>query len=478
MEKRITIILLIIITIFSFFLRLYFLNKDSLTTYELNMIGVAIRSDVTDVTYGSISAGHHPLYYYILHYWIRLFKVTDIYQAQANFMKLLSTIFNVLLIIIIPLITLFDSDLFNRESAILTAFIIAISPVHIFFSKYVSLYTFFVFLTFLSSVSFIVFLKKAKFRYALFYICSTVFMLYTHIWGYIILFTHCLYFLFVRKNIKKWALINIVIVMLYLPWHIFAFPRQLYVFQTCSPGMRALIKYDPSLPTLNTILQTFIDFSGSSFLFFLFLFIAGYGLLKERKNINQNLFFIFWLFIPPIIVYLISIHIESAYKIKALLFISLPLFILVSKGTLHFNRIIRVFIVLIIALVLFLKLFTHSFSSPSENWKGLVSDIKKMSSRSDIAISLHSQLPFNYYYKDKVYIADNVTEIENILSSKKEAGRFFFIMRWDEPEFNEDISNYLRKKYNLVLKKEYTNIDDKYGENCSIIYYLFNRNIK
>lgn len=454
-----------IITGIAFYLRWLFLINDSLTSYEFYFIDMA-KADASHLMQQVTHFTHQPVFVYILYFWNSVFHLSEF---SAKFLPLL---FGVILVIAIPVIAFFEHDLFDKNSALLAACIVALSPIHIFFSSQVSPYSLFVLLSFLSNVFFFLFLKKTKFRYSMFYFFSILLTIYTHISGLVILFIHVLFICHVKQNIKKLLCIYGMLLIFYLPWCIRILPGQISMYLS-APGLINAVKYDPPLPTPQTILTTFLDYSADSYpLLFLFLFLTWYGLLKEEKNINSSLFLLAWMAAPPLIFYLISIFIISVYKFKALFFISLPLYILAAKGIVRFNTAIRTGFVIIITSVMCIKLFGTPFYQPEENWKGLLSTVEEQC-QSGIVIAYPPPIKsvVAYYFKRNFYVVNNVEDLKRVLSTKAATGRIFLVMRW-EGDGNKAILGYLKDNYNLVSERDYKPFY-RYGQGAFLSSYVF-----
>jgi len=438
MNKK-TGILLAIITLCALLIRTYFLARSDLNTYEYNVLLLALRP-LSDISYHATSIAHHPLYYYLLRGWLSLVRPMDISG------KLFTMLCNIALLVAIPLFSLHKKAVFNKEVALLTALIIAVSPLHIFYSHYVSLYGFFTLIALLSNILFLMFAREEKLSYAVWYVIFTTIMLYTQICGYIMFLIQVASFIFIGNKVKKWAVATLLILAFYLPWHLLFFPAQMARWQVGSAGMTAAVRHDPPVPTLQTLGQTFIDFSaGSPQLFFLLIWIILYGLVKNRNEARVNAFLVAWLLLPPLVLYFVSWHVDYVYKYKELIFVSVPFFILISKGIMCFSRAVKISIITVIVLVSSLALLDKFYLEPPERWSELVSRIKSIRLPSDIVISFNAREPFNYYYKDTHYVSYSTRDIEDIVSNIYNEDRFFVVVKADDPVLNAQTIEYLKK---------------------------------
>jgi len=469
---RNTVVVIAAVVFLGIALRLYFLRQDNITTYEFSVMLTA-ESDLSKIGSHSAIMGHHPLYYYFLHGWLRLWGTTE----RAG--KMFSLICGTLLVLAVSWSACFQDGILDKKSALIASFLIAISPIHIFFSHYISKYAFFTLIAFLSNLFFVLSVRNDKLRYTVGYVVFTVLMLYTQICGYIMFLIQAFFFVFIGGKAKRWLVVSFLVIILYLPWHLFFFPQQIHAWQSGSPGMKAAVRYDPPVPTPQTLLQTLLDYSaGNPSLLFLFLFVVLYGVIKNRRDLSSSLFFIFWSAFPILVLYFVSHYIDSVYKYKELLFVSVPLFILVGRGIVCYNRVMKTAIIIVIVITSFLQLASHSYRQSTEPWRELASEISKIRKPSDLVLSFKLQEPFLHYYKDKCYIVNSINSLKVALAAAKGIDRLFFIVRFDEPSVNNEVIDYLKGNYTLFLQQEYTYNKSQYGESCVIAYYLFGKEKK
>lgn len=471
MDKKLKALLFISIVVIAICLRWLLLINDNLITYEFYFIDIA-KQPISHLLRSIPLFTHEPLFIYILHFWIDIFKISEVA------IKFLPLLFGVLLVMAIPLLARLDQELIDERSALATAFLVALSPIHVYFSRQVSPYALFVLLSFLANIFFILFLKKTQLRYALLYFFSMLLTIYTHMSGLVVMLTHFLFVLCVRQKIKKFLFLQGALILSYLPWCIGFLPNQISRYLS-APGVAGAVIYDPPLPTLLTVLHTFLDYSsGSYLLLFLFLFLAGYGLLKVQDR-KWAIFLILWMAVPPAIFYLISIFFISVYKFKAIYFVSLPLYILVAKGIMRFKAAMRAGLLLTIALIMCIKLFDPSFYQPQEYLVSLLSAVEKESQPDDtiIVYPWHLRGVVNYYLKRSFYAANNADDIRKTLSANEGSRRFFLVMREQGVGEGAEVLNYLKENYNLLSMREYKS-PDRYCWGARLSSYLFNRNAK
>lgn len=113
-------------------LRLPTLNRESLWFDEAISLLTA-RLPVSAILSNAVQSSHPPLYYALLHIWLRLAPATDL------FARLPGVLFGLLLV---PALYALTQDLFGRRDlALLSAALVAISPFHLLYSHELRMYT-------------------------------------------------------------------------------------------------------------------------------------------------------------------------------------------------------------------------------------------------------------------------------------------------------------------------------------------------
>src|SRR3990170_5707323 len=165
---------------------------------------------------------HPPLYHIFMRGWILLFGTSEIA------VRLPSVIFGLATVYVTYLIA---KKLFENKTALISATLIATSPLHIYYSQEARMYMLAVFFATLSVYFFVSLLKKETLIYWVGFVISTILMLYTDYLPYFMVPVYIGYLLFFRKNIQKSTLRTfvpafILIFVLILPWFLI-FPKQL-----------------------------------------------------------------------------------------------------------------------------------------------------------------------------------------------------------------------------------------------------------
>jgi len=139
--------------------------------------------------------------------------------ARGDFMlRLSSVIFGALSIILIYKV---GKLFFDKKTGLIAAFILAVSPFHIYYSQEFRMYALMSLLTLASAYSLGRFMQSGKYKFLFGYLVSHVLNIYTHLITILVLFAQSIFFIFCRKKyrmiFKRWIIINLGIVFLIAP---------------------------------------------------------------------------------------------------------------------------------------------------------------------------------------------------------------------------------------------------------------------
>lgn len=158
---------------------------------------------------------HAPLYFILLHFWMKLFGTTDIV------LRLFSCLFGILAI---PVAYFLGKEIRSEKLGIVCALAVALNSIHIYYSQEVKFYSL---LFLLCSISLLFLLKYNKYKdksNAIGLILSNTVILYT----FTVSFTYVAiinlgYLLYLaikkdKKSLKDFFIIQLVIISLYIPY--------------------------------------------------------------------------------------------------------------------------------------------------------------------------------------------------------------------------------------------------------------------
>lgn len=435
---------------------------------------------------------HPPLYYLLLHFWLKL-------NDSEIFLRFPSIIFG---LISIYLTYLIGKKIINERVGIFSAAITSFSPLHIYFSGETRMYSLWTMLIMFGFYQFLKLLQKPKTIHYILFTLWSLLALYTHYFTIFFLLALNLFLILNRKKnqkiLKNLIVLEIVIIFLFSPWLIFFSRHHHPSFWTFSPwtgipitifsyivgGLGQVTQrvylFSPQIPL---IIKLFLIFA-TIFLGLIFLKGLSVGLKSENKMI-----LLFPLFIPIVLVSLLHLFFFyflslPLYAPRAFIAFSFPFYILLSLGLESIKKKRAIFNLKISTLAIFLLIFLlQNLYSPfkPQAIREAAEFIKNSSTDSPMIV--HTDIltfyPFQYYFRNEKTnqflifpsgLTRQTTEIIGgspiTFSEVINQGKPFFSLHfvWDEKtwklkeEQQEKLNDF---KYDLVKK-----IDD-----LEIFYY-------
>lgn len=267
-----------------------------------------------------------PLLPILLHFWR--------YLGSSEFiLRLLPLVFSILSIIVTYKI---GQLLFNTKTGLISAFLLSISPFHIYYSQELRAYSLLAFVSLMSIFYLIKCLKRNKLFYWVGLIIFTALSLYTHNIAIFLLIAENIFFILFYKRYKtllqKWLIAQLFIVLFYLPYFKNIFEQTVY-FQISD------IFQPPPLNHLFNFIQSFIIFNSGynspetiqclTVLLFTPLFFLG--VLYDNKKEETGLL-LCWLLIPIALTLILAIFIRNVYLPRTLIHVSVAYYILTAYG--------------------------------------------------------------------------------------------------------------------------------------------------
>jgi uncharacterized membrane protein len=353
-------ILLLAIILLAFVLRVYRLGHQSLWDDEAKSVWVSSWS-VTEILVEQSQHEHPPLHYLLLHFWMPL-------AGESEFaVRFVSLFFGLLSV---PTIYKLGKALGDSRLGLLAAFMAAISPFWVYFSQETRMYTTATFFS-LSAVHFFARLLRSHRKLIgdrrrglglwLGYILTTLCSLYSH---YFALFAIVVENLFLaalwrryRPLIKSWALAQIGVALLFLPW--LAFMAVGVISLEISQPERTIL-IGPNAPAygliatwlegwrerkglVNVFRTCLIAFGlGESTqpnlklplaaVFLIILIVGTVFLAKDRSSREAAPFLLLYLTVPILLGYLTAFPAERPYWSKYFIVASPAYYLLVAAG--------------------------------------------------------------------------------------------------------------------------------------------------
>ncbi len=273
-------IYLSLLTVLAVLLRLTNLGRESLWLDEA-ISYLAAQLSVAEIVNNTVQSSHPPLYYLLLHFWVKLAPNTD------TAVKLLSALFGILLI---PAIYLLCQQLFmNRTVSLAAAALTAVSPFHILYSHELRMYTLLMLLIVAGTGTY--YHARQKMSSGWWIAAGLLFLLavYTHLFAFLALAGVGFHALLTYRHNKRafWATVAItaVLLMCFLPWLNLMLAESEPALGSLRPLQQAT-GVNPLKPLTAPVFLLFgmsSSFWYSGLLLFTFFAYAGIFLLELRK---------------------------------------------------------------------------------------------------------------------------------------------------------------------------------------------------
>ena len=479
---------LIVIFLGSLFFRIHNLGVESIWLDEGFSVYFA-KLSLSEIFF--TPEGNPPLYYSFLHLWTMLFGYSE-YAIRIS-----SALFGIVSIIMIYMVA---KHLFDKETAVLSALLLGLSVVHIEYAQEARTYSLSSLLTLFSMYFFIKLLTINTYKNLIGYVFFSILLMYSHICGFYIIISQNICFISIfllfkedyTLNHKQWILGQLILLILFIPW-ISIFLSNVLIWQ--GPGSQDWV----TKPSLGTILNAFIQFSGNTRVYVLMIvlvilsplsiskngfigsnvgwrnisqYIESYRWKIRLQNTDKIYILFLWLLIPiliPFIVSQFSVLSVPIFKIRYILVASLAFYILVAKGISNINnKLIKSVTISVIIAFSLLSIWRYHTSLHKEQWREAVKYIDTNVHSGDLLLfnAGIQDLVYNYYsqrdlplkksYPETTRNVDDVN-IKELLPTVEGYQRVWVILSHEGENANL-ITDKLNEIYNLAFYKKYIGI--------------------
>ncbi|MCX7942120.1 MAG: lysylphosphatidylglycerol synthase domain-containing protein [Dictyoglomaceae bacterium] len=459
---------IIIITILGALLRIYKISERSIWLDEAITAQVSQRGIIEIILNRSQTGIHPPLYFILMHLWIRFF-------GDSEFaLRFFSFIFGVLSI---PLLYKFVNKIYDRNTALISSLLFSLSPFAIYFSQEARMYPLFTFLALLS-LNFLYDLVSKEFsrkNLIKILIVNSV-LLYTHFFSTLLILVENLFILITQrknhKNLKNWFLYQFINLIIFSPWiYIILTRRTPEVYQGAEK-----LSMDTILISFHQIFLGFMrnflerrNLSSLALITFIILFLLGILPHKNKKGFLLN---ILYFFIPFLFLIFVSLFGKSFYSSRYLSPFVPGIFIFISRGIkkLKFYPLIIIIIFALVGLysILDVSYYLHMKTLDCP-WKDVVAFIHENSDPSHkvLITEAYYYRPFEYYNRGKLqYIPVNPDFFipEKLIKELSSSKRFWFVLS-DHNERTLKTKNWLDNNFKNKGKKEFYKVSIYLYEN-------------
>lgn len=392
--------MIFLILLLGLILRVMSLNQSLWLDEGINIMAAKSYSFFGMVTQYAVADFHPPGWFAILWIWGKLFG----YSEAA--VRMPSVIFGVLSIYIIYLI---GKKLVSRNLGLLTALLLAINPLHIYYSQEARMYALATLAVAINIFLLVKMVRREKVNIILL-IFSNLFVLLSDYIAYFIFPAQLVFLLFLKQKeiLRKWIM-ALAGAFLLSSWWFPVFLRQLDTGATASANLPTW-KFVNGAFDFKTIPLTFVKFIiGRISLvdkilyaalllpvvtLFAYLLLRGAG---QLSNTPKKLL-LSWLIVPPAVATIISFFIP-VYNYFRILYVIGAFLLLIAGGILSFRKKLGYgFLILVILIQLFSSLvYLLNPAYQREDWKGLVNFLKNKNPEIILFESSGTLPPFDYY---------------------------------------------------------------------------------
>lgn len=360
-------------------------------------------SSLARLVAGSYPDPSPPLYYLILHFWIRVF-------GDSEFsIRFPSVIFGTLAIF---LIYRFGAVFFNRKTGLIAAVFLALAAFPVYFSREARMYSLLLFLSLISYYYLGMMIRHGARRAGVWYLLATAGVLYTHNLGISTVLAQNIFLLiaFIQKGetskltARRWYTIQGALGLLYLP-------GLALVIQQWS-GIRGGY-WSPPLTAMD-LGRTIQNFAGSAPAAVICSIAAAAAFLpsgigagsspargKNDLFSRGNLLLASWLLTPIILPFLISMVSTPIYIARITIAAAPAFYLLAARGVMRFaGRGKRIALTGIIGLLLLSSLRQFYRPGRNEPWREVTRLVETEAEPNDrilISPPWYRRLCFDYY---------------------------------------------------------------------------------
>lgn len=472
---------LIAITLIGAFLRIYHLGYQSIWLDEGASFGY-IKETFGGTWAKAVEARQAPLHMVVLYF-------MNLFSSSEFSLRLPSAIFGTLTI---PVTYFMGKRLFGKEEGIISAFLLAISMMHLWYSQEARMYAQMLLFASLSLYFFYVAVHDNNSKAWVLYVISSTLAFYSHYYAVFVFIPQVVFYLLLHVAIPAYkkksisfrdvpALKGFLMAMAAL--FISTLPLMVpfisqAIFRTSGTPTWGIGQSASFVPTMLVEFSTRVP---SSSVFFILLFMIGLLVAAVRQK-EQCAYLGLYLFIPLVVSYILAA--SMPFSPRYLLFLLPAYLILVSRGITGIaswfspskkikvssvNNGTRNMIMLSFVLLLFILtvplLSQYYTSAQKEDWRSTAVYLSGLTQDGDAVVPVPRYMyqPLAYYYSNST---DNTIlnikydyNAQSLSTLNEQYERCWFLVTWDIAAANPDgdVINWL--KTNATFVNEVTGVN-------------------
>lgn len=387
-------------------LRLINLNQSLWLDEAISIQAVSNFNLVTLVTEFTKFDLHPPLYYTVLWIWSGIFGISEIS------IRLPSVFFGVATIFIVYLV---GKKLFSRRVGFIAALLLAINPLHVYYSQEARMYSL---ATLLVAINFLFFLRILnKQRWGILgYGLTLALAVATDYMPLLIIPAQSLFLLIKqdKKLLLNW-LEGVIIFIGSSIWLIPIFIKQLFSGTEAVdsiPGWKSVIGGSGLKPLALTYIKFIIgriEHYDNRLYFLLFVpvgLLYGALIAKAISFKKENSFLLVLYLIVPILIGLFISFFVPIYSYFRVLFLVPPFALMISLGLSKLKDSVQNIVLIIVVFMQLIATFIYLFNPifHREDWKGAVVYLSKQGLKESVIVFESNGIfaPFDYYSNDSL----------------------------------------------------------------------------
>jgi len=401
--------------------RLLGISKESLWLDEATSLMLA-RMPVGDLIGWTAADIHPPLYYVLLHYWLG-------FGESELVIRGLSTLAGLLTVVVVYGLAV---QLFDRRTALHAAGLLAVTPVHIWYSQEARMYAW-VTLWIAASLWFALLAwRERRMVFWVAYVLTSVAGLYTHYYAVFGLGLANLFFayLLVRRRLDVrtlggWVLAQGAIFVLFLPW----LPTFLLPITVGGGGWITMGAGRPSIAVIAQTAVLYMVGTGRELYpallrrlgYVLFVGLFAWGLWPGRQSPREDSRLLnraesvalcaCYLAIPPVIAWSASQLFKPMYSARYMLPFVVPFVLLVARGVSRLSvPAVRGLVAGLLVAVMSFGIWAQVAKEEKPDWRGWAARIASRSQPGDVVLFMpgwHAK-PFDYYARGALELESDV----------------------------------------------------------------------
>ncbi len=466
----------VLIIILSIFLRIFLLDYESLWLDEGSSVKFA-KLGIWEILKSTQTDAHPPLYYLILHFWIKIF-------GDSEFsLRFPSALFGIFCVIAVYKFCL---DFLTEKVALVSSLITGVSTFQVFYSQEARMYSLLCLLSILSFYFFVKILHRSDLKNFSFYLLVNVLLIYTHLYSFFVLLAQFIFMLiFERKKLWGFVLSFLVLFLFYLP-RLFVVLKQANEilisgeFWLPKPGLVDIVKtfaqfvgatYPMPRDETGKILpiKFAIEYASSGLLLLILLSLLIYSISAFKNfTIEKRKIYIllwFWFMMPIFVPFISSQFLTPFYFTRYAISSSIAFYIIASIGFENLNDRFKSNLLVLILLLSAINLFWYYVKTNKEEWREAVKFVENNADRSDLVIA--SKYVFFYYAKrsdvEKFEFPD-VAESEKLKLVEKlrwsiSGRKRVWLVSAHAPDIEKIVVSLLSDSLRFSFKKKFMGVD-------------------